>query len=89
MWCGRYKCYASKVYSEPYCKKCPSCGIVNETCAHILTCEEAGRVALLHSSIDMVDKWMVEQGTDPILRQVLLEYAHGRGGKTMGEIVGM
>ena len=43
-------------YTPIHCKKCPSCGVVNETCAHVLMCEEAGRVSLLHSSIDMVDK---------------------------------
>eukprot|EP00956_Cyclotella_meneghiniana_P026063 scaffold55552_cov75-Cyclotella_meneghiniana.AAC.2 len=75
-------------YTPNHCKKCPSCGVEIETCAHVLTCQEEGRVALLHKSIDLVDSWMKEQGTDACLWKVLIEYAHGRGGKTMGEIVG-
>lgn len=76
-------------YTPNHSKKCPSCGVAVETCGHVLACEEAGRVDLLHKSIDLVDQWMKEQGTEPTLRRVLIEYAHGRGGKTMGEIVGM
>ena len=30
---------------------------------------------------------MKDQGTEPTLRRVIIEYAHRRGGKTMGEIV--
>lgn len=44
---------------------CPSCGVCKEACEHILTCEEAGRVDLLHQSINLVDKWMKDHGTDP------------------------
>ena len=73
-------------YTPNHCKKCPSCGVEIETCAHVLTCQEEGRVALLHKSIDLVDSWMKEQGTDACLWKVLIEYAHGRGGKTMGKL---
>ena len=31
---------------------------------------------------------MKDQGTEPTMRSVLIEYAHGHRGKTMGEIVG-
>eukprot|EP00956_Cyclotella_meneghiniana_P010987 scaffold15408_cov41-Cyclotella_meneghiniana.AAC.5 len=75
-------------YTPNHCKKCPSCGVEIETCSHVLTCEEAGRVDLLHKSINLVEQWMKDQGTEPTLRKMLIEYAHGRGGKTMGEIVG-
>ena len=44
---------------------------------------------MLHKSIKLVDQWMKDQGTGPMLRKILIEYAHGRGGKTIGEIVGM
>jgi hypothetical protein len=54
----------------------------------VLFCEEAGRVDLLHWLIDLVDKGLEDHGTDPTLRKCLIEYAHGRGGKTMSEIVG-
>lgn len=69
-------------------KYCPSCKRCTETCSHILCCAEAGRVDLLHASIDLIDRWLEEHGTDRRLQQYLLEYAHGRGGKTMLEIVG-
>ena len=54
----------------------------------MLDCEEAGRVDLLHQSTDLVEQWMKDHNTDPMLCKVLIEYAHGRGGKTMSEIVG-
>jgi hypothetical protein len=75
-------------YTPNHNKRCPSCGVSVETCGHVLFCEEAGRVDLLHKSVDLVDKWLKEQGTDQQLRQMLMEYAHGRGGKTMSEIIG-
>lgn len=55
---------------------------------YVLDCEEAGRVDLLHQSIDLVEQWMKDHGTDPMLWKALIEYAHSRGGKTMREIVG-
>ena len=63
-------------YTPNHSKKCPSCYTCVETCSHVLDCEEEGRVDLLH------------QCTDPMLQKVLIEYAHGRGGKTMSKIVG-
>ena len=64
-------------------------GIIDdETCAHVLTCEEEGRVDLLHKSIELVNDWMRENGTVPKLRRVLVEYMHSRGGASMVLIVG-
>ena len=64
-------------YTPHHDKRCPSCGICKETCGHVLMCEEAGRVDLLHQSIDLVDKWMKDHGTDLKLRRYLTKYAHG------------
>jgi hypothetical protein len=75
-------------YTPNHDRRCPSCGVQVETCGHVLFCEEAGRVDLLHKSVDLVDGWLKDQGTDEQLRKMLMEYAHGRGGKTMSEIVG-
>ena len=77
-------------YTPNHCKKCLSCGVEIETCGHVLSCEESGRVDLLHKSINLVKQWMKDQdqGTEPTLLKVLIEYAYGQGGKTMGEIVG-
>jgi hypothetical protein len=75
-------------YTPNHDKKCLICGEEDETCGHVLNCEEAGRVDLLHQSIDLVDKWMGDHGTDRRLRRCLIRYAHARGGTTMQEIVG-
>jgi len=75
-------------YTPGHDKKCPSCKVATETCAHVLTCEEAGRVEALHRSIDLLDEWLRDNGTEENLRRYLIQYAHGRGGQTMLEIVG-
>jgi hypothetical protein len=86
---GIAECNVNQVYYTPgHNKMCPSCGIVQETCSHVLHCNEVGRVEALHKSIDCLDKWMRENGTNPVLLKFLVEYAHGRGGKTMQEIIG-
>ena len=41
-------CNVNQAYYTPgHNKMCPSCGVVQETCAHVLTCEETGRVEVL------------------------------------------
>ena len=82
-------CNVNQAYYTPgHDKRCPSCGVAFETCEHILTCEEEGRVDVLHRSIDLLDKWLRDNGTDRMLRQFIVRYAHGRGGQTMHDIVG-
>jgi hypothetical protein len=46
------------------------------------------RVDVLHKSIDLLDQWLRESGTEANLRKILIQYAHGRGGKSIQEIVG-
>jgi len=75
-------------YTPNHDKHCPSCKVEIETCGHVLECEEAGRVDVLHQSVDLLDEWLRDKGTVGKLRRCLIEYAHGRGGKTMSEIVG-
>ena len=36
--------------------------------------------------IDLLEHWLVEVDTDPNLRECMVEYARGRGGRTMLEI---
>ena len=82
-------CNQNQAYYTPgHDKKCPSCKRETETCAHVLACEESGRVEALHRSIDLLDEWLRENGTETNLRRFLIQYAHGRGGRTMQEIVG-
>jgi hypothetical protein len=45
-------------------------------------------VDLLQKSIDLMDQWMKEKGTDETLRKYLVKYAKARGGRTMAEITG-
>ena len=65
---------------------CPSCLQERDTCAHMLFCENAGRVETLRHSIDLMEGWMEESGTDSILLDCITEYACGRGRRTMVEI---
>jgi hypothetical protein len=74
-------------YIPNHDKRCPSCGVCVETCGHVLTCAEIGRVDLLNQSIELVDTWMQDHGTDPTLRVYLTKYAKSRGGEAMTLIV--
>ncbi len=67
-------------------RKCPSCLECHDTCAHVLFCEHAGRVAMLHHTVDLLESWMQEVGTDPDLLDCIAEYAYSRGGRAMMEI---
>ena len=75
-------------YTPGHDKKCPSCGVEIETCAHVLSCNELGRVDVLHKSIDLLDRWLKDNSTEANLRWLLIQYAHGHGGRTIQEIVG-
>jgi hypothetical protein len=67
-------------------RKCPSCMQHSDTCAHVLFCEHAGRVATMHHTVDLLEDWLEESGTDPDLLDCIAEYAYSRGGRTMVEI---
>ena len=74
------------VIDEEHDPHCPSCGRAMETCSHVLHCEEAGRVDALKRSIDWLEDWLREAGTEPNLRECLIEYARGRGHERMEDI---
>ena len=74
------------IYKKDHDPRCPSCTICVETCEHVLYCEEEGRVDALGVSIDLMDRWLRQVGTDNGLRCCLVEYAKGRGGLTMEDI---
>ena len=73
-------------YKPDHDPKCPSCSTIDESCAHVLTCEESGRVDALQHSIASLEAWLKEVGTDGDLRKIIVEYAKGRGGRTMIDI---
>jgi hypothetical protein len=43
-------------------------------------------VDVLEKSIDLLDDWLIDQGTEEELRFCLIDYARGRGGITMSDI---
>ena len=73
-------------YKPDHSRKCPSCGIANETCAHVLFCEEVGRVDAMMKMIQLLDDWLGQVGSDSGLRRSLIAFARERGGKSMEEI---
>jgi hypothetical protein len=62
-------------------RMCPSCLQVRDTCAHVLFCDNAGRVETLWHIIDLMEGWMEEADTDSILLDCIAEFACGRGGR--------
>ena len=68
-------------------KKCPSRNRAIETCAHVLTCTEEGRVKKLSNSLRLVDNWMQKVDTHETLRLFLMQYAKGRGHLRMENVV--
>ncbi len=67
-------------------KWCPSCGQVRETAAHVLSCNEIGRVKTLQPMIDFVEEWLEEVDTDPMVVTCVVEYTGGCGYITMRDI---
>ena len=74
-------------YKPRQSKKCPSCDSAVETCAHVLTCTEEGRVKNLMNSLRLVDQWLRKVGTHETLRSCLMQYARGRGNVRMHNVV--
>jgi hypothetical protein len=60
---------SNRPWETNLCPLCPSCMQVRETCEHILFCNHAGRVDALLQSINFLNEWMRESGTDPTLRE--------------------
>ena len=57
-----------------------------ETCHHVLCCNEEGRVKTLLGTVQMLDDWMEQVGTHNTLRRCLVKYARKRGNETMSQI---
>jgi hypothetical protein len=56
-------------------RKCPSCMQLCDTCVHVLSCDHAGRVETLRHTIDLLESWLEEAGTNPVLLHCIAEYA--------------
>ena len=57
-----------------HCPLCPCCTVAEETAAHMLSCNEAGRVEALHVTADCLEDWMEDNDTDPDLAKCIGEY---------------
>ena len=68
------------VYKANHDPMCPSCNEEEETCRHVLGCDEEGRVKALNCTIDLLDNWMTTVGKNGPLRNCLTAYARKRGG---------
>ncbi len=60
--------------------------IARDTCAHVLNCCHQGRVEALKQMIALVENYLEEAETDLELLDCIVEFALGRGGKSMEEI---
>jgi hypothetical protein len=54
-------------------KKCPSCMQEQDTCVHVLACDHAGRVETLQHTVDLLEQWLSEEGTNPDLLDCIAE----------------
>jgi hypothetical protein len=54
---------------------CPSCMQVPELCGPVLQCCHDWRVETLFHTIDIMDQWLSDAGTEPTLQTCLVEYA--------------
>ena len=73
-----------KTHHDPTCPRCDQCV---ETCAHMLSCNEARRVDALYHYVNLLDKWLNKLGTHTQLHKYILKYAKGRGGISMIDVL--
>ena len=74
-------------YKPHHDTTCPRCDQCAETCANVLSWKETGRVYALYRSINLLDKWLNKIGMHIQLRKYILQYAKGRGGTRMTDIL--
>ena len=75
------------VYKANHDPMCPSCNKEEETCRHVLGCDEEGRVKALNFTIDMLENGMRTVGKNGPLWNCLTAYSRKRGGVSMEHIV--
>ena len=73
-------------YKPHHDPTCPSCDKCVETCAHVISCNEAGQVDALYQYINILDKWLKKVGTHTQLHKYIPQYAKGRGGISMTDV---
>jgi hypothetical protein len=65
---------------------CPGCRWTKKTSAHMLMCNEVGRVETLQALINFLEDWLDEVEMEATLQRCIVRYARSRGFKTMEEI---
>ena len=74
-------------YKPHHDTTCTSCDQCVETCAHVISCNEAGRVDALYQSINLLDKWLNKLGMHTQLNKYILQYDEGRGGISITDVL--
>jgi hypothetical protein len=78
--------YLHSQWDEVVSKWCPSCRREKGMLEHVIRCSKVGQEKTLQATIDFVEDWLVETGTDPGVCRCVVQYARGRGYKPMEEI---
>jgi hypothetical protein len=67
--------------------RCPCCGKVEETSAHITTCPDPGRTKMFNESVVKLGEWLEETSMDDTLALGIIDYLLARGTKTLSELL--
>lgn len=78
--------YLRSKWDKTVDKLCPRCRRAKETAEHIVSCSEDGRVKVMQSTIDLVEKWLTGANTAGSITNCIIQYTRGRGYRTMQEI---
>ena len=74
-------------YTPHHDPTCPSCDQCVETCAYVISCKKTGRVDELYQYISLLVKCLKKVSTHTKLRTYILQYARGRGGISMKDVI--
>mmetsp|Transcript_22570 Transcript_22570/g.32245 ORF Transcript_22570/g.32245 Transcript_22570/m.32245 type:complete len:312 (-) Transcript_22570:282-1217(-) len=66
---------------------CPSCLDAQESCAHVLMCEEEDRVKCFQMSADNLHSWMQSVGTCEVLEKYIMQFVRARNGKSFVDCI--
>ena len=78
---------AQSRYKPHHDPTCPSCDKCVETCVHVLSCNEAGRVDALYQSINLLDNSLKKVGMHTKLCKYLRSLLIIRGGISMTDVL--
>ena len=71
-----------------FADRCPSCGRISETTAHIAVCSEAHHIVTQYNkSVEQLESWLDDNQTDSILVEMICSYLEAGGGSTMLSLI--